>query len=126
MSAAESSGESPRAAEPFSLKLNPEGDLEVAAGALPHLRMLLEDLRWEPELCDRILTAIEDVRAGRRARYDLVFNAVGLLVLSGGASFRIAAKLTRNRDIPMSLDELESALRRTRALIAAAAETGHG
>ncbi len=99
---------------PLSIRLDTEGWLRCDSDVPQMLVMFLEDLGCNLAACDKVLTALADVRAGRRPVYQLTTDAVHLFATLDGASFTIAAKLTRNEPVSISLDGLEHGVRSLR------------
>ncbi|GJE60924.1 hypothetical protein [Methylobacterium trifolii] len=100
----------------YGIRIDDDGLTHVHGTAPSLLALFLEDI--DQEECQRVLRAVSEVGQGQRERYTCRYDNTHLTVLPDGATFRIAANLTRNEEIPLTLAELVAGLERLRSAFA--------
>ena len=77
---------------------------------------LAQDIQSDRDACDELLSVIQDIRSGKRAEWEGTGNVHTITITPEGA--RIETEFAEPpRTAEVSLDELEDALRRWKALI---------
>jgi uncharacterized protein YacL (UPF0231 family) len=94
-----------------------KGDPRAETGRDQRLlgRFLEADIQGGDGMCDDVLSALDDIAAGRRKRWQMTGNAHTLTISKRRA--RIHAEFGRSRDLVLSTAELHEALLEWKALL---------